>query len=253
MNASFMTATTPCRLRLRFAKRGDLRLVSHHDLLRCLERVLRRSGLPVQQTQGFNPRPRVSFPLALALGIEGRREVLELELSEPFLPAEVLARLEAVSPAGFDFLEAQLSPSRRPAQVAAAHYELPVAEPERAEAQAAIERFLASESWPFTRIRPDRTFEIDLRPFVKSLELDSTGRLRFCLKVTPAGSARPEEVVSALGLRGLLDSGHVLVRTEVELASDDDPNPVEHATRTTTAPAPPTPESTGPSPERTSV
>ena len=57
----------------------------------------------------------------------------------------------------------------------------------------------------------------DLRPFLLGAELDALGSLRFRLKMTPNGSARPEEVVEALGLRDLLGQGSVLVRTDVEL------------------------------------
>ena len=48
-------------------------------------------------------------------------------------------------------------------------------------------------------------------------ELDPLGVLRFRMKMTPNGSARPEEVIDALGLSDLLGQGTVLVRTEVEL------------------------------------
>src|SRR5262245_4685643 len=98
---------TATKIRLRFAKRDDLRLVSHHDLMRCVERMLRRAALPVAESQGFNPRPKVSFPLALALGIEGRREVLELELTEALAPEEVRDRLAAVAPPGLELAEAE--------------------------------------------------------------------------------------------------------------------------------------------------
>src|SRR5271157_3319048 len=57
--------TTSTKVRLRFAKQGDLRLVSHHDLLRCLERMLRRAQIPMASSQGFNPRPKITFALAL--------------------------------------------------------------------------------------------------------------------------------------------------------------------------------------------
>ena len=53
------------------------------DIMRCLERMLRRAGVPMVVTQGFNPRPKMTFALALGLGIEARREVVDLELSEP--------------------------------------------------------------------------------------------------------------------------------------------------------------------------
>ena len=108
-----MTAT---KVRLRFAKRGDLRLISHHDLMRCVERMLRRAQIPMATSQGFNPRPKVVFTLALALGIEGHREVVELDLAEPLSPEEVLSRLRAASPRGLDWLEAEAVPPGRAAQ-----------------------------------------------------------------------------------------------------------------------------------------
>ncbi|MBV8382011.1 MAG: DUF2344 domain-containing protein, partial [Planctomycetaceae bacterium] len=98
---------TATRVRLRFAKRGDLRFVSHHDLMRCLERLLRRAAIPVALSQGFNTRPKMVFPLAMGLGIEGRREVVELDLAEPLEPAEVLRRLAAATPPGLDWLDAE--------------------------------------------------------------------------------------------------------------------------------------------------
>ncbi|MCA1684535.1 MAG: TIGR03936 family radical SAM-associated protein [Planctomycetia bacterium] len=212
--------TTPItKVRLRFSKGGDLRLVSHHDLLRCLERLLRRAEIPVAQSQGFNPRPKLVFTLALALGIEGRREVLELDLAEPMGPDEVRLRLRAAAPPGLDFLEAEAVPPGRPAHAQAVEYQLDVPADRRDAAVAALARFLASTDWPYTRHRPDRDRDVavDLRPFVLGAELDPAGVLRFRMKILPSGSARAEELIEALGLRDLLGQGSVLVRTEMEL------------------------------------
>ena len=49
------------KFRLRFEKAGVLRLLSHHDLMRVLERMLRRAGLPFKSTAGFHPGPRIVF------------------------------------------------------------------------------------------------------------------------------------------------------------------------------------------------
>jgi radical SAM-linked protein len=207
-----------CKIRLRFAKRGDLRLVSHHDLMRCLERMARRAELPIAHGQGFNPRPKIVFTLALGLGIEGRREVVELDLAEPMDAAEVLRRLSSASPPGFEWLEAEAVASSRPSRAEAVAYALAVPEGRHDAARAALSAFLESSSWPYTRRRSDRDdVTFDLRPFLIEADLDPRGVLRFRLKMTPAGSARSEEVIDALGLRDLLETGTVLVRTEVEL------------------------------------
>lgn len=206
------------KVRLRFAKRGDLRLVSHHDLMRCVERVLRRAEIPMAVSQGFNPRPKVVFASALALGIEGRREVVEFDLAEPLEPAVLLHRVQAQAPAGLDFLTAEAVRPGKPAQVEAVHYAFDVPADRVDAARAALAEFLARPSWPYTRRRPHRTTEIDLRAHVLRAELDPSGSLRFCLKMASSGSARPEEVLDALGLHNLLDEGTILARTEIELA-----------------------------------
>jgi len=209
-----MTAT---KLRLRFAKRGDLRLISHHDLMRCLERMLRRASIPMASSQGFNPRPKVVFTLALALGIEGRQEVVELELAEPMAPAEALARLTAVAPAGFEWLSVEGVPPGRAAQPQTVAYEFMIPSDRWEAARTRLAEFMAAQEWPYTRQRPDRTVAIDLRPFVLDAELEPSGVLWFRMKISPSGSARPEELIDALDLRDLLGQGSVLVRTEVEL------------------------------------
>src|SRR6478735_8888998 len=120
------------KIRLRFAKGGDLRLASHHDVMRCLERMVRRGSIPVAASQGFSPRPKIVFALAMGLGIEGRREVVDFELTEPMDPAELLDRLAAVSPPGFEWLDAEaLEPSAPPPRPVWVEYDLPIPEGRR--------------------------------------------------------------------------------------------------------------------------
>src|SRR5205807_571015 len=88
------------KVRLRFRKDGDLRLVSHHDLMKVFERMFRRAGLPVAQTKGFHPTPRMVFASSLALGIVGCEEVLELVLDAVISPEDVLQALARQTPPG---------------------------------------------------------------------------------------------------------------------------------------------------------
>ena len=212
------------RIRFRFAKRGDLRLVSHHDLMRCLERTLRRASLPIAHSQGFNPRPKATFALAMALGIEGRNEILDLEFTEPLDPAEALVRLQAESPPGFDFLSAEPIPSgpgtSRSARVVSASFRMAIPQDRSDQARAAVADLLSRESRPYTRHRPDRTVEVDLRPFVLSVAMASSGDLQFRLKIMAEGSARPEEVIDALGLKDLFSQGVILIREDLEISQE---------------------------------
>jgi radical SAM-linked protein len=211
---------TAIKVRLRFAKRGDLRLVSHHDLLRCLERTLRRAQIPMALSQGFNPRPKIVFAQALALGIEGRREVVDLELAEPMESVEILRRLAAASPPGLDWLDIEsVAASCSAPQVVAVQYLFEVPTSRLDATQTRLASLLGSTQWPYIRRRGDRNVAIDVRSFVLGAELDPLGMLCFRMKMTPNGSARPEEVIDTLGLGDLLGQGAILVRTEVELAS----------------------------------
>lgn len=213
--------TKATKVRLRFAKRGDLRLASHHDVMRCLERMVRRASIPVAASQGFSPRPKIVFALAMGLGIEGRREVVDFELTEPMEPAELLERLAAVSFPGFVWLEAEaLAPSASAPKPVWVEYDLPIPEGRRQGVAAAAAILMASPSREVTRRRLDRDRDVvfDMRPFLIDARLTDEGVFRARLKVTPEGSVRPEEVLASLGIRDLLDDGAVLVRTHVELA-----------------------------------
>jgi len=211
--------TQATKVRLRFAKRGDLRLVSHHDLLRCLERMLRRAQIPVALTQGYCPRPKITFALALGLGIESLCEVVDLELASALEPTELLNRLRAEAPPGFDWTDARPLPAdARPPRPRAAEYSFRVLEERRAACLGTLQSLLESQSWPLTRKRPERESLFDLRPHVVCADLNADGLLRFRLKVAPDGSARPEELLEALALRDLLDRGSVLTRTALDLS-----------------------------------
>ncbi|MEG5040013.1 MULTISPECIES: TIGR03960 family B12-binding radical SAM protein [unclassified Microcoleus] len=71
------------RLRVWFGKVGDMALVGHLDLIRLLDRVVRRADLPISFTGGFHPNPRISLANALPLGVTSTGEIADFELTEP--------------------------------------------------------------------------------------------------------------------------------------------------------------------------
>ena len=212
-----MTEVT--KVRLRFAKCGDLRLVSHHDIMRCLERMLRRARIPIALTQGFNPRPKMIFALALGLGIEGRSEVVDLELFEPLEPVRAALTAKAGGSAG---VRLDRCP---PVACRARHRPVPGRSSTVFRFSISADRGTVpscSRCWPARAGLSPGAGPIASRPStcvpqLVAAELTADGLLRFRLKVSPDGSARPEELLEALALRDLLDQGAVLTRTDVEL------------------------------------
>jgi radical SAM-linked protein len=203
------------KFRIRFRKCRDLRLLSHHDLMRCFERMLRRSALPFHSTQGFNPKPRLVFALSLALGIEGHDEAADLELDESLPEQEVQERLSRQAPAGLEILSVRRIDPKTTAQPRRAVYQIPVP-PERMAALAArVQALLAEPNCWVERTRPHAR-RIDLRPYVLDLRVLPEA-LEMDLKVTPQGTARPDEVAALLGLGDVLAAGAVLRRTKLEL------------------------------------
>ncbi|MFN0207550.1 MAG: TIGR03936 family radical SAM-associated protein [Planctomycetota bacterium] len=120
--------TTRYRLRISYRKRGDLRLLSHLDLVRTFERALRRSQLPIAFSEGFNPRVRMSFPGALSTGLESETEQFDIWLMESIEPSIVGNRLREMLPAGLDLLDTQNVtngfPQTVPGQASLCRYEL---------------------------------------------------------------------------------------------------------------------------------
>jgi len=205
------------RVRVRFSKQGDLRLIGHRDLMRCLERLFRRAGLALSFSEGFHPKPRMTFPLALAVGIEGVDEVMELELAETTTAEELLRRLTPHAPPGLVFRAVEVLPEGcKKASVQSVSYEAPIPSPDQAGLGERIERLMAASSWPIERARGRAP--IDLRPLLSELALDE-GVLKMRLHVDSRGSVGPREVLAALGLTGIERQGSHLRRTAVEICA----------------------------------
>jgi len=103
-----------CRLRIQFAKTGSMALLSHLDLMRLLERALRRSGLPISFTGGFHPLPRVQIALALPLGAEADGEWMDMEFTEALDPLQLQQGLQPLLPPGITLLSVAEVPVSSP-------------------------------------------------------------------------------------------------------------------------------------------
>ena len=195
------------RLRIAYTKVEDARYIAHLDLTRVFERAIRRAGINMSYTEGFNPRPKISFGFALAVGTEGEREYVDIDIQRDMDLGEVLARIQEQLPPGIRLLQGRvLTQGAKPlmAVLNAASYKmrvlmaLPIL-PERL--QEGIEGWLAREHVTLARFSKKGPTEKDIRPWVKRLVGEIRGdEVFFELEVEMgnAGSVRPEEVLASL-------------------------------------------------------
>lgn len=95
-----------------FSKKGAMKFISHLDLLRLLQRALRRSGLPLKMTEGFSPHPKLSIVRALKLGLESEGEEARVVFREEVEPEKVRELLNAQLPEGIDIVSCSFKEKR---------------------------------------------------------------------------------------------------------------------------------------------
>lgn len=89
-------------VRIWFDKIGDVKYISHLDLMRCFTRAMRRAKIPLWYTEGFNPHPYMQFALPLSLGMESECECVDIRIEGDFSDEEVLERLRSAMPLGIN-------------------------------------------------------------------------------------------------------------------------------------------------------
>lgn len=195
----------------RFAKGEAVRFISHLDLMRALERGMRRARLPLAYTEGFNPRPRVSYASALSVGHTSEAELMALNLREPMDPTEARQAFNASLPEGLEIVQAWITPPHKPktslGEVDTAEYSVRIAGPlqELNLPQAAAE-LMAQKELRITRVRDKSAKDLDLRPLVGEVKVEraeaGAAELHLRLRTGSSGGARPEEVLAVLGVSG---------------------------------------------------
>jgi radical SAM-linked protein len=93
------------QVRIKFAKTGRAKYISHLDLSRCMSRALRRAKIPIWFTQGFNPHPYIFFALPLSLGYESECEFMDLRLEAEMSFEDVKRSFVQQMPEGIEILE----------------------------------------------------------------------------------------------------------------------------------------------------
>jgi radical SAM-linked protein len=203
--------------RFTFAVRDRARFLSHLETVDTLLSALRRAGYQVALSRGMKPRPVIALALPRAVGVQSESELADIELTSDPTPAELHEQLAPQLPAGLELLAVEPAQGKQAAsRVRAVHYLIEVADD--VDWEAAIAHFLAADEAIVTRTAPNKAAKrVDVRKFCTQLGHGPHG-LEAEIELTEAGTARPEEVATAVAATiGATPTIIRLVRTAIVL------------------------------------
>ncbi|HYW28251.1 MAG TPA: TIGR03936 family radical SAM-associated protein [Gaiellales bacterium] len=203
--------------RFTFAVRGRARFLSHLETVDTLLSAIRRAGYQVALSRGMKPRPVIALALPRAVGVESEGELADIELTSDPDPAELRERLGPQLPAGFDLLVVEPAEGKQAAsRVRAVRYLVETAD--GVDWHDAVARYLQSDEAVVTRTAPNKADKrVDVRRFCGRLQPVRAG-LEAEIELTDAGTARPEEVATAVAATtGATPTITRIVRTEIVL------------------------------------
>ena len=198
---------TKKKVRLRFKKVGEMRFLSHLELVHLFYRASKRVDLPLCFSEGFHPMPRIVFATALPVGMESLMEVVDVECEGKITPPEVMERLNQTLPPGIEILDAGEVPlffdlSSLPHPSA---YWIPLDHLiPRGEAIAKIEKALDKKEFFIHQERDGKKRSVDIRPLIEKMETkERSGEepqwgVELVIRKTAGRTAKPIEMVGAV-------------------------------------------------------
>ena len=212
------------RLRIIFSRGEAVKYISHLDLMRLWERALRRAAIPASYSQGFNPHPKISLAVPLAIGVTSEADVMDIWLRRRVSSYFFIKMVSEQLPVGIGIFKAEqvaLTLPSMQSQMRQAEYRVDVeTDMGVAEVEAALRSFLAKKYIPWQHQRDTGVRRYDLRALVHHLWLigwqESQCTLGMRLRSESAATGRPEQVTAALGFPQRPRSIH---RTKLVFAS----------------------------------
>jgi radical SAM-linked protein len=173
------------RKRVYYNKKDEMKYISHLDMLRFIERILKISGIKPKFTQGFHPRPKITYGNALSLGVESYNEIFEYDDSEQGIEnIEIEERLREKSPIGFEIVKVE-SISDRSSIVTdfnAIAYKL---EFPNEESYNEFKKIVSQNEIIFRKEKNGKVTEKNLKEKIKKIELEEKSSIIYLEEISP--------------------------------------------------------------------
>ena len=189
------------KLRIVFKRGQNVRYASHLDLLRTFTRAMRRSGLPVKYSEGFNPHPQLQFALPLSVGVMSECEIVDISLDRNIDLMCELKKLAMQLPEGLEIVEGQLTLTKMP-EIKTAVYRLRV-ELENPYDEKAVRAAVTGHELMVEKVTKKRTENINVLEHLYKFEVVELGErvVEITLEVSAGNTfnLKPELVLTAIG------------------------------------------------------
>lgn len=193
--------------RLCYYKKGDLKYVSFKDFSQFLIRALRRTSIPVLYSQGFNPQPLLSFSIPVPVGVESRREWLDISLYERVPEDFILREWNKELTSDVQFYECYfLGNSKNSLKVKYIKYEIETFHPSLELLYNDLKEFYLRNTFNILVRRGERIKEIDLRKYLEDLNIENKENIiiNVLVKVIDDGLIRGEEILEIFSYKPLI-------------------------------------------------
>ena len=211
--------------RAQVTKTGATKYMSHLDFIGTIEKSVRRAGLPVLLSAGFNPRPKMSFSPALPVGISSNSEYVDIVLREHTNPDEISSKLNDSLPQGMEIVSGEMLPPNVPALSAlieAACYGIKFTSFKKTRLDClltAVSEILKKDSIIIRRTTPKGIRRIDIRPLIYEMHgamYDLTVVVRAIVSIGSKGNVRPFDLAKVIVESGGMEESDVFVNINRE-------------------------------------
>lgn len=180
---------------LTFSKTGNICYISHLDLMRLFYRAIKRSGIKLGYSKGFNPHPKMSFAQPLSLGYTGLNELMEMETEEEYEPDIIRQRLAELMPEGLEIkacVRTGEGGKSLAARTVAASYtlEIPLHDPIHISAEEMRASYMGQEKIVALKKQKKKKelLEVDIKPMIREISFAPDGDTLVIEAVLDSGS-----------------------------------------------------------------
>ena len=159
----------------KFTKEENIKFISHLDVLKTIQKNIRRAGLPVEFSQGFNPHMNTSIAQPLSVGVYSSGEYMDMVLITEMDEQEIVDKLNATAPSGIKYISALAIPytpgekkvPQAMALIDAARYTIKIKYSDASKLEEEMNNLLEVNEWNTVKKSKKGEKEVNIRAFVK--------------------------------------------------------------------------------------